>query len=123
MVQINSYKDLQVWQKSMEIVLAIYTETRTFPANEQYGLISQLKRAAISIPANIAEGYGRNSSKSYAGFLKIARGSLYEMEIELLIAEKLKFIQAENKLSLFNTIEEVTKMLNSLIRKIESANA
>ncbi|MEI6750505.1 MAG: four helix bundle protein [Bacteroidota bacterium] len=123
MGQVNSYKDLQVWQKSMEIVIAVYSESKMFPANEQYGLVSQMRRSAISIPANIAEGYGRNSSKSYAGFLKIARGSLYELETELLIAEKLNYIQSENKLSLFTSIEEVGKMLNSLIKKIENACA
>ncbi|MFZ4704508.1 MAG: four helix bundle protein [Bacteroidales bacterium] len=123
MGQVNSYKDLQVWQKSMEIVIAVYSESKMFPANEQYGLVSQMRRSAISIPANIAEGYRRNSSKSYAGFLKIARGSLYELETELLIAEKLNYIQSENKLSLFTSIEEVGKMLNSLIKKIENACA
>lgn len=123
MGQVNSYKDLQVWQKSMEIVIAVYSESKMFPANEQYGLVSQMRRSAISIPANIAEGYGRNSSKSYAGFLKITRGSLYELETELLIAEKLNYIQSENKLSLFTSIEEVGKMLNSLIKKIENACA
>lgn len=117
MGQVNSYKDLQVWQKSMEIVMAIYTETNTFPANEKYGLVSQIRRAVVSIPANIAEGYGRNSSKSYAAFLKIARGSLYELETELLIADKLNYIQLENKLIILNAIEEVGKMLNSLIKK------
>ena len=120
MGQVNSYKDLQVWQKSMEIVMAIYTETNTLPANEKYGLVSQIRRAVVSIPANIAEGYGRNSSKSYAAFLKIACGSLYELETELLIADKLNYIQPENKLTILNAIEEVGKMLNSLIKKIDT---
>ncbi|RPI59311.1 MAG: four helix bundle protein, partial [Planctomycetaceae bacterium] len=77
---IRSYKDLQVWQKSMELAGQIYEATQKFPADERFGLTSQLRRAAVSVPSNIAEGYGRGTRKDYKRFLQVARGSLYELE-------------------------------------------
>ncbi len=117
MSTISTYKDLIVWQKSMNLVKEIYLLAKSFPKTEEYGLSSQIKRSAISVPSNIAEGWGRNSSKSYTHFLKIARGSLFELETQLLIAKDLQFI---NDISTTNgLIIEIGKMLNSLIKTIE----
>ena len=91
-MSIKSYKDLFIWQKSMVLVTGIYTITKTFPASEIYGLTSQLRRSAVSIPSNIAEGYGRNSTNDYKRFLQIAVGSLYELQTQVEIACNLKYI-------------------------------
>ncbi|MEN9445985.1 MAG: hypothetical protein RL728_497, partial [Bacteroidota bacterium] len=92
MSKIQSYKDLLIWQKGIEITEKVYLLTKSFPSEEIYSLTNQIKRATVSIPSNIAEGFGRNSTKSYVNFLKISRGSLYELETQLIIAEKQNFI-------------------------------
>ena len=84
---IRSYRDLVVWQKAMELVAEIYQRTRAFPMDEMFGLVSQMRRAAVSIPSNIAEGYGRASTGEYKQFLGHARGSLWEVETQILIAK------------------------------------
>ena len=83
---IKSYRDLFVWQKAMELVTAVYAIPKVFPKEEQYGLTAQIRRSAVSVPSNIAEGYGRNSTLDYTRFLQIARGSLYELQTQLEIA-------------------------------------
>jgi four helix bundle protein len=87
----KTYRDLQVWQKAMQLVTEIYGNTRSFPAEELYGLTSQIRRCAVSIPAKLAEGYGRNSTQDYVRFLRIASGSLYELQTLLEIACNLTF--------------------------------
>lgn len=104
MNSIKSYKDLLIWQKGFEIVVSTYKLTKTFSQEELYALTNQIKRASVSIPSNIAEGYGRNTDKSFSHFIDIARGSLYELETQLLIAKELEFIQD-------------LKMFNHVIRK------
>ena len=94
--KINSYKDLIVWQKSIALVTEIYKLTKTFPAEEKFGIVNQLNRAVVSIPANIAEGWGRESSKNYLQFLRISRGSLMETETLLVISKNLNYIDDEN---------------------------
>ena len=84
MAEIRTYRDLIVWQKSMALVTDVYRVTRVFPKNEQYGLTSQLRRCAVSIPSNIAEGYGRRASNDYLRFLSIANGSLFELQTQSL---------------------------------------
>lgn len=122
MSSIKSYKDLLIWQKGIEIVTDLYQLVENFPKEEQYALTSQLKRAAVSIPSNIAEGYGRNSTQSYIHFVSISRGSLFELETQLLVAQKLKFIKNETLFSnIMNQITEETKMINSFINKLESS--
>jgi len=117
MAVLKSYKELIVWQKSMVLVKDIYKLTSAFPENEKYGLVSQMRRAAVSIPSNIAEGWGRLSRKSYIHFLRISRGSLFELETQILITKELNYISdSENS---ENIIIEISKMLNSLIRKLE----
>jgi four helix bundle protein len=113
----KTHKDLIVWKKSIDFVTEIYKETSNFPREEMYGLISQLRRAAVSIPSNIAEGAGRNTNKEYARFLFIARASAAEIETQLLISENLGYIKlSENQLN--DNLLEILKMLTSLINKI-----
>lgn len=119
MGSIRSYKDLIVWQKSILLVKSIYVLTDSFPNSENYILTQQVKRSAISIPSNIAEGWGRNSSDTYTHFLKIATGSLCELETQLIIAVELNFTSNEKIESSICLIEEISKMLKSLINTIE----
>ncbi len=123
MSKIQSYKDLLIWQKGIEITEKVYLLTKSFPSDEIYSLTNQIKRATVSIPSNIAEGFGRNSTKSYVNFLKISRGSLYELETQLIIAEKQNFISDLDLLQSINElISEEGKMINSYINKIELSN-
>ncbi|CAB4325411.1 four helix bundle protein [Brucella sp. 6810] len=115
---VNSYRDLVVWQQAMDLVTEIYKLTVGWPKEEIYGLTSQVRRAAISVPANIAEGFGRENRGSYQQFLRIAQGSLKEMETHLLIAESLGFMQDETIKSILVKSESVGKLLRLLIRKL-----
>ena len=116
--KVLSYKDLIVWQKSINLVKEIYLVTSKFPRNELYGLSSQMQRAAISIPSNIAEGQQRKNIKEYLQFLRIALGSLAELETQIIIAKDVyPQIKYENADSL---VVEVQKMLNVLIRRLET---
>ena len=114
----KSYRDLIVWQKSMSLVIDIYKITEHFPEAEKFGLTSQLKRCAISIPSNIAEGYGRNYTKDFILFLQIARGSLFECKTQLEIVVSLAFINVVVIKDASEKAFEVEKMLNSLINKL-----
>ena len=109
----KSHKDLDVWKKSMEMVANIYRLTRQFPSDEQYGLSSQIRRSAISIPSNIAEGAARNSDKEFKQFLYIAQGSAAEVETQLIIAEKLGFLDSARNFQ--SDISDIRKMLTGLI--------
>ncbi|MCJ7524178.1 MAG: four helix bundle protein [Candidatus Aminicenantes bacterium] len=109
----QSHKDLDVWKRSMELVVNIYRLTRDFPHEEQFGLSSQIRRSAISIPSNIAEGAARNSAKEYKQFLYISLGSVSEIETQILIAEKLGFLKTKN--SLLEDVSDIRKMLTGLI--------
>ena len=121
---IQSYKDLLIWKKGMQIVLQSYKLVNDFPKEELYALTNQIKRASVSIPSNIAEGYGRNSTQSYSHFIKISRGSLFELETQLFIAKDLQFIKNDKVLSdLLFLIEEESKMINSFINKLDSVNS
>lgn len=118
-MSIKSYKDLFIWQKSMVLVTGIYTITKTFPASEMYGLTSQLRRSAVSIPSNIAEGYGRNSTNDYKRFLQIAGGSLYELQTQIEIAFNLKYLEEQKHIEIIDLSIEIDKMLYSIIQKIK----
>ena len=118
--KIESYKDLIVWQKGIELVNEIYVLTKMFPKEEMFGLTNQMRRAAVSIPANIAEGWGRNSTKSYIQFVRISRGSLYEIETMMVIAKNQNYINEEQKSSTSSRIDELGKMLNKLLQKLDS---
>jgi four helix bundle protein len=115
----KSYRDLIVWQKSMNLVTLIYNLLLKLPENEKYGLATQIKRSSISIPSNIAEGYGRHYKKDYSRFLQIARGSLFESQTQLEITVNLGFIKPEDLQEIKELSFEVEKMLNSLIKKLE----
>lgn len=105
-----SYKNLKVWQKSLELVLVVYKITRSFPAEEKFGLVSQMRRSAVSIPSNIAEGYGRGSKKENHQFINIAYGSALELDTQLIICKELGLIKADwGKVE--SILEEVRKML------------
>ncbi len=114
----KSYRDLIVWQKSMEMITLIYQLIKQFPDDEKFGLTSQLKRCSVSIPSNIAEGYGRNYTKDYVRFLNISRGSLYEMQTQLQVALNLNFVDDLTLEKINNLSVEIEKMLNSLIKKL-----
>ena len=116
--KIRSYKDLIVWQKAVLLVTDIYSTTKQFPTDERYGIVSQLNRAAVSVPANIAEGWGRKSSKNYLQFLRTSRGSLMEIETLLVISKNLNFLNSESYAQLSGKVEEVGKILHGLIKSI-----
>ena len=118
----KTYRDLIVWQKAIDLVIEIYEESISFPKDEIYGLTSQIRRSSISIPSNIAEGYGRNSTADYSRFLQIASGSLYEFQTQLLICFKIGYLSNEKYESLFSLSFEVEKMLSSLIKKLSISN-
>src|SRR3989344_5300615 len=111
---INSYKELIVWQKSFDLVKKIYKLTDNFPKSETYGLISQMRRAVISIPSNIAEGFVRKHTKEFSQFISIAFGSGAELETQLLLSKELKFIAEKEFSEVDSLLLEVMKMLNSL---------
>lgn len=110
-MKIQSYKELIVWQKSVELVKEIYTLTSFFPSPEIYGIVSQIRRAAISIPSNIAEGYGRNSQKQYLHFYSISYGSSLELETQIIIAKELRLAPLEKFQKSEELLNEVIKML------------
>lgn len=113
-VKIQSYKNLIVWQKSMDLVVKIYKITEQYPKNELYGLISQTRRSAVSIPSNIAEGSRRVSKKDFRQFVLIAYGSGSELETQIEIAKRLPFGQKMDFTEIDALLEEVMKMLNTL---------
>ncbi len=115
----KSYRDLVAWQKAMDLVTAIYRVTAGFPREEIYGLTSQLRRAAVSIPSNIAEGQGRFGSADFRRFLWLANGSLMELETQILIAERLQYITSQEARKLLNEAAEVGKILHGLIASLE----
>ena len=117
---IKTYKDLFVWQKSVELAIMVYKITSGFPKNQQYGLVSQIERAAVSIASNIAEGAGRKGSKEFVQYISIAKGSLYELETQFIISNRVGFISQENLDYLVIKIEEIGRMLNGLKRSLEN---
>ena len=114
-----NYSDLQVWQKAMDLVEEIYLLTGKLPVEEKYGLASQIQRAAVSIPSNIAEGYARASTKEYIKFLHIAKGSNAELFTQLLICERIKLLNVEEIRDVKSLSQEVGKMLSYMILKLE----
>jgi four helix bundle protein len=116
---IKSYRDLTVWRKSVELVEDVYILTARFTSNERFGLISQMRRSAVSIPSNISEGWGRKRTGSYVQFLSIASGSLAELTTQLEISHRLGFIDKDQFDVLENKMSEIGKMLFVLIQKLE----
>ena len=116
----NNYKELKVWQKSIDLVENVYKLCSFFPDNEKYGLVNQIQRSAVSIPSNIAEGAGRYSNKEFRNFLSIAYGSSNELNTQLIISERLNYGKVVMIESLFKEIDEIQKMLFSLINKFSN---
>ncbi|MEO3386452.1 four helix bundle protein [Mesorhizobium sp. CAU 1741] len=114
----KSYRDLVVWQCAMDLAVAVYELTKNWPRDEIYGLTSQIRRAATSVPANIAEGYGRENRGSYLQFLRIAQGSLKELETHLLISGRIGITSAQAVEPLLADSERIGKLLRGLIRRL-----
>jgi four helix bundle protein len=117
--EIRSYRDLKVWQDGMTLVEGCYRFSKELPKEELFGLTSQMRRAAVSVPANIAEGYGRDSKGSYVNFLKTAQGSLKELETHLILAPRLKFGTVDLADRLLAQCETLGRMLRALIRNLQ----
>jgi four helix bundle protein len=115
----SSYKDLIAWQKGMQLVMAIYDATDGFPAHEMYGLVSQLRRAAVSVPSNIAEGKAHYSNRDFVRFLRHSRGSLAEIETQVLIAEQRKYVSGEQAKQLAEQLDELGRVLSGLINSLQ----
>ncbi len=116
---VRTYRDLEVWQKAMDLVVECYRITRNFPKSETYGLASQLQRSAVSIPANIAEGQARQHTKEYLHHLSIAYGSLAELETHLQIAKRLSYLDTDSFDQLMDNASAVGRMLNGLRKALE----
>jgi four helix bundle protein len=116
------HKRLEVWKKSMELALVVYSVTKHFPAEERYGLISQLRRAAVSIPSNIAEGAARNTKLEFVHFLHTAQGSLSELDTQLELSRGLGYITSESLTPIQDLMESIDKMLTGLIKSLKQNN-
>lgn len=119
MSEVRNYRDLLVWQRAMDIAAATYELSRNFPKDELFGLTSQSRRAAASIAANIAEGYGRASRPTYAHFLRIAQGSLKELETHLILAERVGVVRPGSVAGLLDQSDELGRMLRALIARLQ----
>ncbi len=117
---IKTFRDLIVWQKSMALVTDLYRASQSFPKHELYGLTSQMRRCAVSVPSNIAEGFGRQATGDYVRFLNIANGSLYELQTQLEISLNLVYLDHEQYKQLDALTREIERMLTSLIRKLKA---
>ena len=116
----RKYRNLVIWQRSVELATSVYKITSMFPSEEKYVLISQMRRCAVSIPSNIAEGAGRSSDKDYSRFLEMAYGSAYELETQIYIAMKLEFLQTNDFELLSKEIEEIQKMIFVFTKKLKN---
>ena len=117
--KIKSYRDLVAWQKARTLVKKVYQLTSAFPVEERFGLVSQMDRAAVSIPSNIAEGYGRATTQDYLHFLRIARGSAYELDTQLVLAEDLGLCTETDGEKVIDVLQEVIRVLQGLILALE----
>ena len=120
MEKIMDYKDLVAWQKGRQLVREVYRLTQMLPKEEMYAMSSQIHRSAISIPSNIAEGYGRNYLQDYIRFLRIARGSCYELETQLILCEDLGYFSQKDAIKVYTLLNETQKILIVLLRKLEA---
>jgi four helix bundle protein len=116
---ITSYRDLLIWSAAVELAVRCYEATKQFPGSEAYGMTSQIRRAAVSIAANIAEGYGRDGPAHFVQFLRISQGSLKELETHLIIAERVGLLSAATAAPLMTQCDEIGKMLRSFIRTVQ----
>ncbi|HCR70775.1 MAG TPA: diversity-generating retroelement protein bAvd family protein [Anaerolineae bacterium] len=119
----KDFRQLKVWEKSHQLALAVYKVTKSFPKEELYGLTTQIRRASMSIPTNIAEGCGRNTDADFARFLQIAMGSASETEYQLILAYDLEFLSKESYDELHSNVEEVKRMLASFLKTLRELTA
>ncbi len=119
--EIRSFRDLVAWQKGMDLCQQVYAISARFPADERYGLTAQMRRAAVSVPSNIAEGYGRNRTLDYLRFLNMALGSLYELETQLLLAIRLRFASGDDLCPGMELVRELDRVLCGLIRAVRDS--
>lgn len=118
----KSHKDLEIWKRSVALVTFIYEVTQSFPREEIYGLTSQVRRSAVSIPSNISEGAGRKHSKEFIQFLYVALGSIAELETQIIISENLKYLTKDKSIKIQNELTELRRMILGLIRQIGNKN-
>ncbi|WP_262248569.1 four helix bundle protein [Parapedobacter soli] len=116
---VHNFKELIVWKRSVDLAAEVYQAVSVFPQDERFGLTSQIKRAAVSIASNIAEGSGRNSDKEFVHFLGVAKGSAYELLTQLFIADRLGLLRPESTDELMNKVEEVQKMIHGFQEKLK----
>jgi four helix bundle protein len=116
----GSYRDLTAWQKAMDLVEQVYLGSRNWPKEEAYGLTSQVRRAAISVPSNIAEGQGRDSTKEFLHHLSMARGSILELETQILVAERLGYVDTPLSQDLLRRSAEVSRLVSGLMRSMKA---
>lgn len=116
----KTFRDLLIWQKSMKLAILVYKNTDSFPDSEKYGLVSQMRRAAISLPSNIAEGYGRNSEGEFQRFLNITMGSLFEIQTQFELANRLKLLPDSNFEIMFDKSREIERMISSFIQSLKN---
>jgi four helix bundle protein len=121
-VPVQSYRELIAWQKAMDFTAEVYRATRSFPKEELYGVTSQLRRASVSIPSNIAEGQGRQTTGEFRQFLGHARGSLLETETQILLSERLEYLDHRTAESLLNQAAEVGRILNGLMSSLKGSH-
>ncbi len=117
--KINSFRDLIVWQKGVELVVRVYELTRSFPDNEKYGLVKQMRRAAVSIPSNISEGHGRRARVDYQRFLKMSIGSCNELETQVEVSYRLEFLNIMEYEQIRDDIDEISRMLMAIVKKLD----
>jgi four helix bundle protein len=122
MNETQSYKDLLVWQKGISLAKMIYELTRDFPPEEKFGLVSQMRRAAVSVPSNIAEGQARHTTGEFVQFVSHGEGSLAELDTQLIVSAELNFCVKRDALPVYEAIDELRRMLNALRRKLTAHN-
>jgi four helix bundle protein len=117
--EIRTYRDLRAWQKGMDLSQKMYLATQSFPKHEMFGLVQQIRRASVSVPANIAEGWGRGTTGDYIRFLRTSRGSLCEVETELQLAQRLGYVRDAEIAGLLHDVDECSRILQGLIASLE----
>jgi len=117
---VRDYRELIVWQKAIEFVVAIYRETASFPKEEVYGLTSQMRRAAVSVPSNIAEGQARSTTRDFLHFLSIGRGSLKEAETQVIISRRLGYLNEQKESQILGLAEEVSRLISGLVNSLKT---
>ncbi|MEO1007645.1 MAG: four helix bundle protein [Planctomycetota bacterium] len=120
MSEIRSFEDLQAWKLSVSLTTRVYRATAAFPSDERFGLVSQMRRSAVAVPSNIAEGWGRGQTRDYARFIRVARGSAYELQTQLLISSELGFVAAVDFEDLMSDVQQVGRVVSGLLRSIEA---